>query len=215
MKREIAWIPAIVLVLMLIASTASAYPVSLNDIVKVTGAGPNGGGELTIVNITSGNSFATFCLERTEYVGIYPPETYKVYDISNYAIGGGGGAVGGKDELDPRTKWLYYTFATGNLATTYGYVKNNTGLYGEGALQLAVWYLENEITSVGDGSYFLGLANLYGASGANLPVQVMNIYGPLPGTCPAQSFLVATPEPMTILLIGLGLVGLAGLRRKE
>ena len=32
---------------------------------------------------------------------------------------------------------------------------------------------------------------------------------------PKQDFIFKTPEPGTLLLMGLGLIGLAGLRRKE
>ena len=61
--------------------------------------------------------------------------------------------------------------------------------------------------------------------GANRTIMALNLWtanigdGPYSGNttacaAKAQTLLIATPEPGTLLLMGLGLIGLAGLRRK-
>jgi hypothetical protein len=104
-------------------------------------------------------------------------------------------------------------FFTGKLASDYGYVKGDA-YKGEDALQLAIWKLEDEYTGdLGAYSYFYDLALANGWADNDLHgVAVIN---PIEGSTQKQSILVLTPEPLTLLLMGLGLVGLAGLRRKE
>lgn len=215
-----------ILVTFIFSSAASAYPVSVGDTIYITSSGPlGGGGEIAVVNQSNGFKFESFCLERQEIILQGSKNPYVVYDLSPYAMSGGGGAVDGKDELSGATKWLYYNYWTGVLASEYGY-DGVSRKKGQGALQLAIWYLEGETDKLQEndgertwnGKYFYDLAIQHEKEGAYLPVYAMNIWGPYRQGAEmgeGQSILVVTPEPWTLILLGAGLIVLAGLRRKR
>jgi hypothetical protein len=211
----------IILILVLIASTAQAYPVSVGEYIKVTAySTATGGGEFTMV--TSGNvTFQSFCLERDEY--LTPNTYYKIADISTQAIRGGID-TNSNDGLDPRTAYLYYHFAIGDLiANSYPYSKLNVD-YGQDALQRAIWMLEGELTADSSNKFYALVKDMVlsdvGAVRVINPVDEnynqRDTSGVLlfPDQYYKQSILVLTPEPGTILILGLGLAGLAALRRK-
>jgi len=172
-----------------------------------------GGGEFSM-STNKGVNFISFCLEIGETIN--PGQPYVIQTIVPYATGGAGGASGGQDSISGKTAWLYYMFFTGQLASQYGYVKSDAAK-GEDALQLAFWKLEGEYTGeLGSYSYFYDLVNTGGNGWNDNDLHGVAVINPIDGNNnQAQSILVLTPEPLTLLLMGLGLVGLAGLRRKE
>jgi hypothetical protein len=97
----------------------------------------------TGVGVT-GALFQTFCLEIPENI-----ETGKTYDwISNdgAVLGGYGGATNGEDPVSPKTAFLYRRFWDGNLPD-YNYTLGSGRAASARSLQLAIWYLEDEINS--------------------------------------------------------------------
>jgi hypothetical protein len=166
------------------------------------------------------DTFQSFCLELDEYL-----DPYVKYNatLSDYANRGG---VGGYDDnhrdyLSKGVAWLYYNFAKGTLGS-YQYDGGEEAREASaGLLQYAIWYLEDEVTGTSyDSNIFVqaavakfgnltnAKANSYGLYG----VKVVNLVDDKGGK--HQDTLVVTPIPAAVWLLGTGLLGLVGIRRR-
>jgi hypothetical protein len=160
-------------------------------------------------------NFQSFCIEKNEFVN--PGSTYNAVMNSVVIAGGSGGPS--PDPLSVGAAYLYYQFVKGILA---GYDYNSAAGRGATAesLQNAIWWLEDERGDPGPGNLFRNaVITLFGSAAAakldnnEYPVAVLNLYTLEGGM--AQDMLVAVPEPTTMLLLGSGLIGLAGYGRKK
>jgi hypothetical protein len=199
------------------ASTADAGTVKLSN----RPGSPGGEFLATVVDGTGipghvdGDSFITFCLEKSEYITFG-----REYDVvvSTAAKNGGGGSVNGQDPLDVRTAWLYSLVRSGTL-TSYDYSAARTTA---NELQEAFWFLEQEIGSVdGLAQTWVGNANTALANGditglGNVRVMNLTYQG-----AQAQDQLIMVPLPtslaagaMVLAALGVAYVRRARLRRR-
>jgi hypothetical protein len=179
-----------------------------------------GGGEFK-AQITGGPTFYTFCLENFIHVSL--PGTYE-YTISERAFSGGkdfhdiaGNPAG--DPLSKGTAYLYEQFFKGTLVGALGGNYNDDRDYNAGLLQRAIWTLEDEY-NYGNNFYLTLVKNMFGNTGAfetvgaDSKVKVMNLWG-INDRKDVQSMLIYVPDSgMTAVLLGLGLLSLAAVRRK-
>jgi len=197
----------------LIAQSSWALPIVAGDKVYMN-TSPNTNFQYVVTNAQSRgtwSSYYSFCLESQ--VRFYPTWTYTVQSVANYATGGGGGAVNGKDYVSTQSKWLYASY----MSNVFG---QSSGLKNQ--LQRAIWALEGEVGgSWSDWNYFnsnyksYGYDTGYDTTGWDIKaINVVDYWGR-----DAQSQLVGqynpVPEPATMVLFGIGLLGIAGMGRKR
>jgi hypothetical protein len=188
---------AVCLVLMFV-SLAQALP--LYTIQTKVGGGSGGPFYIT------GNSlsFWTFCIETQEY--IYPPYPVSYYgSIDSIPIGNSGVSPA---QLSDNTKKLY------------SYFLDNPTLSNTEALQIAIWSYQNQpgYQTPPTGNTYYNSAPGYTQTRG---VSVLNLWQNEDGTGARQSMLIEfgnppnnVPEPGILILLGLGLIGVVGIKRK-
>jgi hypothetical protein len=185
-----------------------------------------------IQNVTEGTvgnevgGFQTFCVET----GVeFSPGTAYTYTLGSSTAADGGLAGSGLN-LSVGTAYLYYEFATGNLAG-YNYANGSSGLsriQDAGLLQAAIWALQGgqtysgyAVPTVSNNAFYAAalaatggtVADATAANNGTYDVEIMQMYG---GDTPAQAQLVLgspapTPVPdggTTVCLLGMGLAGM-------
>ncbi|HPY30969.1 MAG TPA: VPDSG-CTERM sorting domain-containing protein [Verrucomicrobiota bacterium] len=181
-------------------------------------------GELTVTSADPDQafSFQTFCVERNEYHSSDPNYIYN-YQINpdDAAVAGGFGGQDehGHDPISLGTAYLFSMFTKGTLSG-YDYVPGSGRESDAQILQTAIWWLEDEIDLRSPAANaFLGLLWSekedwdYWKADANgeYGVKVLNITYSSGGN--AQDVLQVPDGGLTLAFLGMGLAGLAGMRR--
>lgn len=164
------------------------------------------------------NTFQTFCIELNENVSLGSNYFGK---INTAAVMGGVGG-GSPDPISEATAFLYSSFRKGTLAG-YTYTPSPARATDARSLQVAIWFLENEITAANpeyagnltaQGWVAAALAWQAANPGNFLNVRAVNVFADAAHTDHRQDFLTIIPLPTAGGMAMAGLLGVMAIRRR-
>ena len=174
-------------------------------------ANTTNGGPFSITPYSpAGTAFDSFCIETGEFVTLGGPNNAFGYyygsieDEVMYSTGGG------LTYVDINTQKLYNYYLANEATLTDAQ---------DGLIQMAIWDYQNQVgydNTQGANPFFINAPSY----ALTYDVKALNLWTAdlQSDRTKAQSMLVVTgvhvPEPGMLILLGLGLMGVAGLRRK-
>ncbi len=202
------------------------YGVSVGDDVLWDGSGVGSGGEFGFSVVGSANSnWSTFCAETDQALAT-SGTSMEVTGISNYNTSYMNGSSTGGTGMTDTVAWLYWSFTEGDLYPSHNNPNNSNYRKKQQDLQYLIWSelglpLPNNSYTYHDAnrvSGWLSSATLATTTGGwnnddLVKVQILQLGG-------YQDVLIVgtanpVPEPTTMALLGIGLIGLVAVGRKK